>query len=237
VPKIIFITGTDTGVGKTLLTGLLLVHLREIGQRAFAIKPFCSGDRAHAVLLHVLQDEELTLDQINPFYFPEPVAPLVAARKHRRNISLPQVLKHIRQIVHTVTPRLHESPTLFLLIEGAGGLLVPLGDGYTWAEVLRKLACQVIVTSSNRLGTINHTLLTVAALQVIGIKQLSVVIMNPEAPQDSTLDTRDNPGILAELLAPIPLHQIPFLGPKTLQPDTLKKTGKKIKKVLARILA
>ncbi len=233
--KIIFITGTDTGVGKTLLTGLLLVHLRELGKRALAIKPFCTGGRADAELLYSLQGGELTLDQINPFYFPEPLAPLVAARIHRRSISLAGVLQHIQQL-----QRLHPTPDprhSTLLIEGAGGLLVPLGEGYTWANVLKKLACRVIVVSANRLGTINHTLLTVGALQAVDIKELSVVMMRVMTPGCSTPDTRRNPGVLAELLAPVPIHQIPFLGPNAPQPGTLKKNQKKIKKVLARILA
>lgn len=64
-----FITGTDTGVGKTVLTALLLSHLRQSGCSALAIKPFCSGGRGDAHLLHSLQNDDLTLDQINPFYF------------------------------------------------------------------------------------------------------------------------------------------------------------------------
>ena len=80
-PRIIFITGTDTGVGKTLLTGLLLHHLRQSGCHALAMKPFCSGSRADAEFLHAVQDGELTLDEINPFFFAEPLAPLVAARE------------------------------------------------------------------------------------------------------------------------------------------------------------
>src|SRR5260221_14172519 len=94
-PRTIFITGTDTGVGKTLLTALLLAHLRQNGVPALALKPFCSGGRADAELFHALQDGDLTLDEINPFYFREPIAPLVAARKHRRRIQLDDVLKNI----------------------------------------------------------------------------------------------------------------------------------------------
>src|SRR2546429_4432134 len=97
----IFITGTDTGVGKTVLTGLLVTHLRNQGTDALAIKPFCSGSRADAKLLQAIQDRELTLEEINPFYFPEPVAPLVAARLHRRAITLRQVLAHIERVRHS----------------------------------------------------------------------------------------------------------------------------------------
>src|SRR6476469_2720446 len=107
--KIVFITGTDTGVGKTLLTGLLLCHLRARGARALALKPFCSGSRGDAQLLHDLQDGDLTLEEVNPFYFPEPVAPLVSARKHKRKIPLDEVIQHISSVATRVEqiPRPH----------------------------------------------------------------------------------------------------------------------------------
>src|SRR5258707_11333001 len=131
-PRIIFITGTDTGVGKTLLTGLLLHHLRHSGCAAWAMKPFCSGSRADVLFLSALQDGELTDDEINPFYFPEPVAPLISVRKHRRRIKLNDVLSLIHTLVSRLSaaknphmstaPSLHHSIVPTLLIEGSGGL-------------------------------------------------------------------------------------------------------------------
>src|SRR5437870_5476318 len=73
--RTIFITGTDTGVGKTVVTALLLRYLRQNGCHALAIKPFCTGGRTDAEILRAVQYGELSLQQINPFYFPEPVAP------------------------------------------------------------------------------------------------------------------------------------------------------------------
>src|SRR5690242_16705462 len=115
--RIIFITGTDTGVGKTLLTGLLVCHLRRIGHRALAIKPFCSGSRSDAEILCSAQDGDLKIEEINPFYFSKPVASLVASAKTRSQISLQKVLSHIEEIALRCET---------LLIEGSGGLLVPL---------------------------------------------------------------------------------------------------------------
>src|SRR5579859_7771518 len=89
--KIIFITGTDTGVGKTVFTSLLLHHLRKSGVYALAMKPFCSGGRGDVWLLRAMQDGELSEEEINPFHFPEPVAPLVSARQHKRRIPLTNV--------------------------------------------------------------------------------------------------------------------------------------------------
>ncbi|MCL5097200.1 MAG: dethiobiotin synthase, partial [Candidatus Omnitrophica bacterium] len=93
--KTVFITGTDTGVGKTVLTALLLAYLRRQGRIVWAIKPFCTGRRGDVRLLHRLQDGELTLAEINPFHFSEPVAPLVAMRRSGCKVSLSAVLRHI----------------------------------------------------------------------------------------------------------------------------------------------
>ncbi|MCX6928449.1 MAG: dethiobiotin synthase [Verrucomicrobia bacterium] len=125
--RIIFITGTDTGVGKTLLTGLLLHYLRHSGCHALAMKPFCSGSRADAEFLHAVQENELTLDEINPFFFSEPLAPLVAARKHQRSICLSSVLRRIRSLA---------SRCQCLLVEGIGGVMVPLGEGFCVADLI-----------------------------------------------------------------------------------------------------
>src|SRR5438105_4978317 len=142
--KTVFITGSDTGVGKTLVTALLLRYLRQSGGHALAIKPFCTGMRTDVEILRAIQDGALKLEQINPFYFPEPLAPLVAARKHCRRITLGKVLDHIRQIQNLLqsfpSPTRHST----LLIEGAGGLLAPLGSGYTALEIIARLRCEVI---------------------------------------------------------------------------------------------
>src|SRR4051812_49414340 len=119
--KIVFITGTDTGVGKTVVTALLLRHLRESGVKALAMKPFCSGGRSDAELLAALQEGEVSLDEVNPFYFSKPLAPWVAVKyeKGRKQVPLKTVLTKIFELKNRCE---------VLLIEGSGGLLVPLGE-------------------------------------------------------------------------------------------------------------
>lgn len=221
----VFITGTDTGVGKTLLTALLLQHLRSKGCHALAIKPFCSGGRDDARLLHAVQDGELTLDEINPFFFEEPLAPLVAARAHHLFIRLEEIL---RRISHAATRCAR------LLIEGSGGLLVPLGERYTVADLIAKLNCEVIIVSPNRLGTVNHTLLTARALQHIGIKRLKVVMMAQAHPDPSS---DSNPKILTELLGQVPVLALDFLGADACHLEAMKRAEKKVEKSLAEVLA
>jgi dethiobiotin synthetase len=92
VKNILFVTGTDTGAGKTVLTALLLDFLRSEGIRVLAMKPFCSGPRGDAVLLHGLQKGCLTLDDVNPFYFDRPLAPAAAGRGQ---VSLTVALRKI----------------------------------------------------------------------------------------------------------------------------------------------
>jgi dethiobiotin synthetase len=202
--KIIFVTGTDTGVGKTLLTALLLHHLRAGGCRALAMKPFCSGGRSDARLLQSLQRGELSDAEMNPFYFKQPVAPLAASLGKRKNIPLNLVVEKIRAVARKCD---------VLLVEGSGGLLVPLGEGYTVADLIRRLRCRVIVAARNRLGTINHTLLTIRVLHSIGIaqKQLSMVLMSG-AIRDAS--SRTNQQLIARILSPIQVFGIPFLGAK-----------------------
>ncbi len=202
--KIIFVTGTDTGVGKTLLTALLLYHLRAKDHRALAMKPFCSGGRGDVRLLQSLQRGELSDTEMNPFYFKQPVAPLVALSSARKTIPLRDVIKRIRVVANRCD---------VLLVEGAGGLLVPLSKGYTVADLIARLNCDIIVAARNRLGTINHTLLTVQALASMGIarSKISVVLMTG-APRDASC--RTNQVVLAERLRPIEVGKIPFLGRK-----------------------
>src|SRR5947208_17105167 len=97
-PRLLFITGTDTGAGKTLLTALLLAHARSKGIVAVALKPFCSGGRSDAILLHSLTENSVTLDRVNPFHYPQPLTPLLAARTRNKAISLRQVTAHTASI-------------------------------------------------------------------------------------------------------------------------------------------
>lgn len=225
LPNIIFITGTDTGVGKTVLTGLLLRHLRQRGCLALAMKPFCSGGLQDVELLARAQDHALSAAEINPFYFPEPVAPLVSARKHRRQVALEDVVAKVQGLA----PRCE-----ILLVEGAGGLFVPLGEGFTIADLIARLRCETIVVAANRLGTINHTLLTVAALRQAKTPHVQCVLMASAARDASTAD---NGPLLAELLGPTPLIPLAFLGRNPLGKRLLETNVKKSQKSIACLCA
>jgi dethiobiotin synthetase len=221
--RILFVTGTDTGVGKTLLTASLLFHLRQSGVKALGMKPFCSGGTADVDLIQAIQGGDPPRDEVNPFYFPEPLAPLAAARKRRRRIRLPQVLRAIGRM---------ERQCECLIVEGSGGLLVPLGEGFNIADLITNLECEVIVVGKNQLGAINHTLLTVEGLRTRGVRLIKVVLMGQARP-DSSVQT--NAPILNETLANIGVFSLPHLGVGAVRERAVKRNVRKIKKTLARI--
>jgi dethiobiotin synthetase len=225
--RIIFVTGTDTGVGKTLLTALLLYHLRKNGVRALAMKPFCSGGRTDVALLQSFQPGELSDGEMNPFHFDDPVAPLVAAKKHRQTIHLQDVIERIRMVKRKCD---------CLLVEGVGGLLVPLGKGYAVADLIAELDCQVIVAARNQLGTINHTLLTIHALKTLPKppRRIMVVLMSGKR---ADLSATDNRKILRTLLRPVEILEIPFLGGRAARPGGIREGQTKAVKTLARLVA
>jgi dethiobiotin synthetase len=225
--RIIFVTGTDTGVGKTLLTALLLHHLRQAGVHALAMKPFCSGGLADVRLLQSLQTGELSDREMNPYLFKQPIAPFVVTKKTRKNIPLSEVVDRIKRV---------EKQCDRLIIEGSGGLLVPLGKGYTVASLIARLDCRVIVVARNRLGTINHTLLTMEHLQSIGFRrsELTVTLMSGRNPD---LSSRDNQSTLAELVEPATVWSIPFFGSQaTASAGKIQKSYSQIRKTLAEIV-
>ena len=242
---ICFITGTDTGVGKTLLTALLLAHLRAKGRRAFALKPLSSGPRTDAALLCKLQDHDPEFDKINPFHFPSPVTPLVAARKERRRIPLHKVVEHIAQVCKQLCHSSYnpnrsdtgQGQESVLLIEGAGGLLAPLGENYSNLDLIHALNASVIVVARNRLGTINHTLLTLAALasQATGLKRAhktTVVLMDPGRTDASS---PSNARVLSELYPRVSFTSFPYLGAKAKSTSRLQAAAKKYSRLLEQI--
>ncbi len=220
-----FVTGTGTGVGKTILTAMLVDHLRSCGVDALAIKPFCTGGRADVEVLYRIQSGTFPRTQINSFLFSEPLAPLAAARRGGRRILLHQAVEKIRQVRRCCSE---------LIVEGCGGLLTPLGEGFTAADLIDALGARVIVLAQNRLGVLNQVLLTVAHLRRLGAHCAAVVCMTPA---EAELCQRGNLRILAEWIRPIPVVRLPYLGPRATRPSALKQNSKKLKKTLARLIA
>jgi dethiobiotin synthetase len=182
----LFITGTDTAVGKTMLAALLTWFLRERGVNAAALKPICSGGRADARALRAAMDGALTLDEINPWHFRSPIAPLLAAKLEKKSVRLAQVLAHIR-----VLQRRFE----VLVVEGAGGLLSPLGENFDSRDLIAALHARPVIVAPNQLGAVNHVLLTLEALPQDLRAKARVVLVSPPR---SDAATKSNAKLLAE---------------------------------------
>ena len=217
--QIIFITGTDTGVGKTLFTASWLRYLRENNTDTIAMKPFCSGGRDDVELLQSLQaDARLPDAVVNPYYFDAPVSPLVAARRQRRALSLQDTLIRIRALARDRD---------CLLVEGAGGLLSPLGPRFDAAELIARLRCRVIIVARNQIGTINHILLTVRALPENSTFPPIIVLMETAEPDPSAAS---NPAIICEMLPNLAVFIFPYLGPDANRPETVIQHSQPMKK-------
>lgn len=165
-----FLTGTDTGVGKTFVTALLARALRRAGLDTIALKPICSGDRGDAEILRTACDSELELDEVNPLWFQTPVAPYLAARREGRAVSLPALESWFRSI---------SDGRQSVLVEGAGGWLVPIAEKLLIADLAGALGLPVIVVVANRLGCINHTLLTVESIRSRGLECRGIILNSP----------------------------------------------------------
>jgi dethiobiotin synthetase len=120
-----------------------------------------------------------------------------------------------------------------LIVEGSGGLLVPLGEQFLVADLIRALKCEVVIVARNRLGTINHTLLTVESAKRLRPRKMKVVLMGCGERDESTAT---NSKILRELLARISIVDYPFLGKKPASFHRFQRDRKILEKVLARVL-
>jgi dethiobiotin synthetase len=210
VKQTLFITGTDTGVGKTVLTALLTQFLRGRGVNAVALKPICSGGRADARVLRAAMNGALSLDEINPWHFRAPLAPLLSAHCERKQVHLAGVLAHIRAMQKRFD---------VLLIEGAGGLLSPLGENFNSRDLIAALGALPLVVAPNRLGAVNHILLTLAALPRGAAATARVVLMSPPK-RVAAADT--NARLLAEYFDTKRIFTLPWLGEKFSAVEVLK---------------
>ena len=204
----LFITGTDTGVGKTVLTALLARFLRGRGLMVAAFKPLCSGGRSDALALHTALSGSMSLDEINPWHFRAPIAPLLAARLERKSVPLARVVAHIR-----VT----QKKSAVTLVEGAGGLLSPLGEDFDSLDLLFALHAQPVIVAANRLGAVNHVLLTLAVLPEKQRQQARVIFMTPQKPDAATAA---NAKLLGEFFPAKKIFTLPWLG-KTFDPASV----------------
>ena len=176
-----FVTGTDTGVGKTTVAVALLEEAKQRGLKTAAMKPVETGcprgpaglSPADGIRLKNAATTERDLRIVCPFRYQRPAAPAVAARAEGPEIDIDRI-RHCFEMITAERPDL-------VLVEGAGGILVPLTEGHTMADLAVALGLPVLVVARNSLGTISHTALTVEAALIRGIA-VSGVILNCVQP-------------------------------------------------------
>jgi len=201
--KGIFVTGTDTGVGKTLIAAGIASVLRKQGSDVGVMKPLESGCEIvngkkvpmDALFLKDAAGVDDSLTLINTYALKEPLAPSVAAEIEGIDIDIDRILDDFEQL-----SKRHE----FLIVEGAGGLLVPIKKGFLFSDLIKRMELPVLVVARGNLGTINHTLLTVNHAKALGIDVKGVVINNLTPEKGVAEET--NPGVMKELL------DIPLIG-------------------------
>jgi dethiobiotin synthetase len=199
-PAVVVVTGTDTGVGKTWTTAALARRASEAGRRVIAIKPFETGCQAEPDAA----EDGATLARASGQHAPThalvrlaaPVAAPEAADREGARVDYAAVVREIRGLVARAD---------LALVEGAGGLLSPLTWEHTALDLARDLGARLVVVAADRLGTVNHTLMTLKVLEANGLEALGVVLTAPEHPDAST---GSNARAIARL-APIRVHCVP----------------------------
>jgi len=197
--QILFITGTDTGVGKTVFAALSTVYLRQNGFRVAALKPLCSGGREDARTLHAAAGKVLSLDEVNPWSFRAPLAPVLAARKEKKRVRLREVVAHIRRIAKRFE---------VVVVEGAGGLLSPLGEDFDSRDLIKALNAMPIIVCPNKLGAVNQVRLVLEALPPATARNARVVLVNPKKPDAAS---RTNLELLSEFIESSRLRVLPWI--------------------------
>ena len=184
----LFITGTDTGVGKTYVTALLLRELIDCGHKVLPCKPICCGDPDDIIALAEASGHTLEADEINPCRFQSPVAPLAAGRIEGHFPDITELAAHTRALSQKCD---------LLLVEGAGGWHVPLTEKENLSDLARAIDLPILLIVNNRLGALNHTLLTLEAIKNSGQTCLGIILNHLEEERD--LATVTNPTLLREL--------------------------------------
>ena len=196
----IFITGTDTEIGKTVIAGGLAAALKQAGTNVGVMKPISTGDTTDAQFLkHAAQvDDELSV--INPIFLRNPLAPSVAARIEDRDIDF--------RSVETAFATLGKQYD-FVIVEGVGGIAVPIRDDFLVVQLIEQLQLPILIVATIGLGTLNHTLLTVAFAQQFNI-QIAGIVLNGLRQETAGLAEATNPVEIEKLTGVPVIGVVPY---------------------------
>jgi len=222
----IFVTGTDTGVGKTIVTGLLAKFLDDKGYKVITQKwvetgsvGFSKDVSLHLKLLgkkrHKIRNH---LSDISPYTFQFPSSPHLASSLGKRKISIERIKKSSKSLAKSFD---------FVIIEGVGGALVPLNKRKLMIDVAKELNLPVLVVVGNKLGAINHTLLTIEALKARKMK-IAGIVFNNLKEKGNNIILKDNPEIIETISGQKSSGSLPWTKDKGILYKNFKKIGKNI---------
>jgi dethiobiotin synthetase len=185
----LFVTGTDTGVGKTFTITQLLRLLRSAGKSCAGFKPICCGDRRDAELLLAASSGDLTIDEINPLWLKTPAAPFTGAQVEKVKIDIERLLDALHALKRRVD---------YVFVEGVGGWMVPIRANYFVSDLAAGMGLPVLVVAQNRLGCLNHILLTLRSIANEDLQCAGVCLNSPLGSTDVAVAT--NAKVLDQIL-------------------------------------
>ena len=171
----LFVTGTDTGVGKTYTAARLLQLLRASGASCAGMKPICCGDRRDAELLLAAGIDGLTIDDVNPVWLKTPAAPIVGSLMERVDIDV----GHILTAFHSLRNRVQ-----YVVVEGTGGWMVPIHHNYFVSDLAVAMKLPILAVAYNRLGCLNHAALTVQSVMDHGLRCVGLLLNTAQETGD-----------------------------------------------------
>ncbi len=218
--KGIFITGTDTGVGKTIIAAAVARALRVKGLNVGVMKPIETGCKkegdvlipSDGEFLKYISDSDTPLNEITPFCYETPVAPSVAADIEGRQVNIDALLELFSKRLQA-----HD----FLVVEGVGGLKVPIRDDFFVSDLIRLMKLPVVVVAMNKLGVINHTFLTIQMAQAEELNIKGLIINDLRKKDDISVET--NIAVIKRLIGVPLLGVFPYL--KDMTKENIERAG------------
>ncbi|MEE8493661.1 MAG: dethiobiotin synthase [Nitrospirales bacterium] len=218
-PSGCFVAGTDTGVGKTVVTAALSLRLCRQGVRVGVMKPIETGlntdHSAHSDAMRLRASACVSdpLDAVSPYRLPLPLAPMDAARHAGETLDVDRILAAFGDLA---------SRHSFMLVEGAGGILVPIARGVSFRDLIVRLGLPTIIVGRLTLGGINHGLLTIEALQQYGIVVRGIVLNQISQAENSSVPQQNSsvPQMQRESCLQLlrELSGVPVIGPLPHEP-------------------
>ncbi len=223
--RVFLVVGSDTGVGKTVFSGLFAKYIVNKGLGVSLFKPFCSGGREDIEFLE-RANAEINQANVNDWYFEKPISPAAWELRYREKIDFNNIIEKLKQ-------RSLRKDTDIIMIEGVGGLLAPINSGHTVASIGQIIGAQLVIVAANKVGVINHVLLSIEAALSRGLSIAAVILMEQEEQDSSAADNAELIRMHSPEMANFKgVYEFPWLGKEADNPEIIPFNVKKAEKIL-----